>query len=391
MHAKPGLAGWLKVGLLLLTGVCAAFQVGKVAPIIDILGETFRADVGTLAWLSSTISIIGGTLGLAIGISLGRIGYGTALIGGILLMAAGCLLSSFSTTFPHFLIGRVIEGTAYIIIFVSIPGLIFRVAKSEARTALALWASAVPTGIVLAMLTVPYLNSSIGWRTAWQILAVCFVALAALNYFARGPVAESSAAITIEKRQIIATITSPAVLRLAWCFFAYAGIWFIFVTWTPYLLRIGKADSWLSIPRFSALVVGANVGGNLAGSFFISRGNKVAPLLMTAFAANLLASVYLLQGITSAHVIIPAAAFASLVSGVLPPAIMAAIGMRAKTHYDVAIGNSLIMQSSNLAALIMPPVFGFLYASFPTSQPAIALISILAISGLVASVLHSKS
>lgn len=379
------------IAVLLIIGVAAASQLGKVAPIIDDLGRELTADVTTLAWLSSTVSLIGALTGLFVGFVASRVGHERTLVFGLIIMTIGCLLGATATNIQQFIFARIIEGIAYILIFSSIPGLLYLAARSSAPLILAIWAITVPTGVAVAMLIVPFLDSTIGWRHAWQSMSVCFFIFALIAYATGRNEVNSTARDALKTGINLAAVRSPAIIRLAICFFFYAGTWFILVTWTPFLLKSLKAGEQLNIALVSTVVVGANIIGNMAGSFCISRSARTSPLLVTAFSANIIAFLALSQFSNSPYAIFLTATFASLVSGLLPPSIMASISMHSRSPEEVAITNGMVMQASNAAILLMPPAFGFLYAKLTGHQwLAYLFIAFLSLLGLLASIVSSK-
>ncbi len=131
---------WGLVLLLWLAGLGAAGQYAKVSVVYDRLAEFFPGAGSALGFAVSLVGFVGIALGIVAGVLVGRIGYRRAMIGGLLAGAVMSLYQASLPAFAPFLISRVVEGAAHLLIVVAAPTLIAEAAGDKGRGfALTLW------------------------------------------------------------------------------------------------------------------------------------------------------------------------------------------------------------------------------------------------------------
>ncbi len=131
---------WLIVLLLWGAGLGAAGQYAKVSVVYDQLPVLFPGAGSALGFAVSLVGFVGIALGIIAGVLVGRIGYRRAVIGGLIVGAILSFYQSLLPGFAPFLISRVIEGAAHLLLVVAAPTLIAEASGDKTRGfALTLW------------------------------------------------------------------------------------------------------------------------------------------------------------------------------------------------------------------------------------------------------------
>ena len=106
----------------------------------------------------------------------------------------------------------------------------------------------------------------------------------------------------------------------------------------------------------TALVTVANVAGNLGGGWLIQRGVARGPLIVaTALSMAVCAACIFLDGVPDV-VRLTLAGVYSAVIGAVPVALFTAIPVHAGRPQLVGAATGLLMQVSNIGALLGPPI-----------------------------------
>ncbi len=121
-------------------GLGSAAQYGKVSVIFEDLGRIYPEAESALGFAVSLVGFVGILLGVAAGVLVGRVGFRTALVVGLL---AGGLISFYQALLPDlpmFLASRIVEGLSHLAIVVAAPTLISLISSDEHRGfTLTLW------------------------------------------------------------------------------------------------------------------------------------------------------------------------------------------------------------------------------------------------------------
>jgi len=351
---------WPAVITIVLTGVVSSFNVGKVPPAVaDIMVDLGTGKIG-VGWVASTLSVVAMTLATAIGMWSDRWGHRRVMIWGMAILALGSLLGAVAQDLTLMIVARVIEGIGYLAYGVSGPSMMLRYSGiRRQRTLLGVWSGYMPGGFALALLLSPWLHDTIGWRGVWIAAGVAAaLSVVALGLFTR---ARSSAPGSIAGlgSAFAETVSNPGILLLAAAFMTYAFQWVSVMVWLPTFLAEEMAASATVAASLTALVVVANVLGNLIGGTLNRLEFRPGNLIMFAMAS---------MGVTSAAVFlldlspVPrlALAFAfSCLGGILPATSFATSPRYVRTTDLLAGANGLIAQATNLGMLIGPPLFAW--------------------------------
>ena len=159
---------WVILTVVWLASVAASLNQFKVPPLIPVLMDAFRLDLGQVGSLMSVFALAGVVLALPAGLILQRLGPKAAGV-----IAIGCLVigsgwGALSTSAAPLLASRVLEGAGFGLIAVVGPAAIALWFPPEKRgTPMGIWATWVPIGSVVMLNLAPALETSRGWQAVW--------------------------------------------------------------------------------------------------------------------------------------------------------------------------------------------------------------------------------
>ena len=372
---------WPLIGLLVVAGAVAAFHVGKAPPSVPSLRAELGATLRQAGWLISTVSLITATGGMAIALTAERFGHRRLVLLGTGLSCLASLAGAFSPSVDLLVIGRIVEGLGFIMVVVAIPTLVVRLAApADQRIALTLWSAYMPAGAGSMMLISALVLSEASWRIAWLVAAAAsFVILVALMWRAL-PRRELDPA-PVARRAILAEMievaTSGGPLAIAFCFGAYSCCWFAIVGFLPTLQvdRLGFSTGAAAI--VTAVVTVANVAGNLGGGWLIQRGAARGVVIVTAaLSMAVCAACIFLDGVPDSVRLVLAGVYSAVI-GAVPAALFTAIPLHAGRPQLVGAATGLLMQVSNIGALLGPPITAALVSA--GGWPAAAWLTTVAL------------
>ncbi|TWO71261.1 MFS transporter [Caenimonas sedimenti] len=346
---------WPRVGLLLLCGMFAATQVGKLPPSMTELREQYGASLVQLGWITSVFNLTAATVGLAAGLLADRIGRRNILKLGLLALGAGALIGALSPGIGVLFASRIVEGLGFVCIVVSAPALMRDAATaSRLKLALGLWSSYMALGMTTMLLLAPLLMGALGWRGGWWVGVLGAAALLTLTLWAF-PEDDRAAAAVQAPAALLAGLQSSTPWLLAGCFAIYTLQWMTMMVWLPTFLQDEFGFGLARATGFVAVVIIVNAPGAWLGGWLSNRGVSPALLMLVstlvmgfagwgAFAA----------GADPLPRLALCIAF-SFVGGVLPAAIYACLPAVAAPRQNFGSVNGLAVQASNLGALLGPP------------------------------------
>jgi len=142
---------WLLVVMLLLAGLFAAAQFGKLTLTLQELRETYPQGGAAVAVLVSIVGIVGIVLGAVAGSVVARVGVSRAIHGALLAGGALSLVQALLPPMLIFALLRVLEGVAHLAIVVAVPTLMASISSEDDRPlVMGIWASFF--GISMALL-----------------------------------------------------------------------------------------------------------------------------------------------------------------------------------------------------------------------------------------------
>ncbi|MES3014844.1 MAG: MFS transporter [Pseudomonadota bacterium] len=357
--ASAGIASssdWPRVGLLLLCGVFAATQVGKLPPSMTALREQYGASLVQLGWITSVFNLTAATVGLAAGLLADRIGRRNILKLGLLALGAGALLGALSPGIDVLFASRIVEGLGFVCIVVSAPALMRDAAvASRLKLALGLWSSYMALGMTTMLLLAPQVMGALGWRGGWWVGVLGAAALLTLTLWAF-PEDDRATSAVHAPAALLAGLESSTPWLLAGCFAIYTLQWMTMMVWLPTFLQDEFGFGLARATGLVAVVIIVNAPGAWLGGWLSNRGVSPALLMLVS---SLVMGISGWGAFAAGADALPRLALCiafSFVGGVLPAAIYACLPAVAAPRQNFGSVNGLAVQASNLGALLGPPL-----------------------------------
>lgn len=353
---------WPDVWLFTLAGIVAAFHIGKVPPALPVLRAELDFGLTAAGWVLSTINLIGMSLGMVAGLLADRIGARRAMLGGLAVLAMADLAGSFAGSVEAILIGRFAEGVGLFAVVVSAPPLILRATTpSDQKLTMGLWGCYMPAGTALMMVLAPSLLLLLGWRGLWiangALALACLLALAVRG---RGQSATAAMARPPLWHAVRETFAARGPLLLAACFGTYAFAYLALVGFLPTYMVEQRGVDPAAAGLLTALVVAANVVGNLASSPLQARGAARWALIGAAALSMALCSIAIFDETVGDLWRYLACLIFSAAGGMAPGALFASVPHNAPRTSLIATTGGLMMQGSNSGSTLGPPALALL-------------------------------
>jgi MFS family permease len=370
----------------------AAFHVGKAPPSIPSIQEDLGASLRQAGWLLSTINLVTALAGMAIALTADRFGHLRLVLLGTALCFVASLAGAFAGTVDILLVGRAVEGLGFIAVSVALPTLLLRIARpADQRFVMTLWTAYMPAGAGSMMLIAAAVLPGASWRVAWLVASGASALMLAALLWRALPRHELDP-LRVRRRPVLHEMAEVAStggpLAIALCFGAYSCCWFAVIGFLPTLLieRLGFATSTAAV--IAALVTIVNVGGNLAAGGLMRRGvPRVAVIAGAALSMAVCAAGVFMDGVPDLLRLVLAAVYSAVI-GVVPGALFTALPVHAPRPELVGASTGLLMQGSNIGALLGPPITGALVVSGGWPAAAGLTSAALGIAAAAALFLH---
>lgn len=280
---------WTILAVLFVARTAMAFQfqsVGAVAPLVsDSLGASL-ADIGVLIGLylapGVALALPGATIGR-------RYGDKATVLAGLLMMLAGEMLMTTSTSWNLQVGGRLIGGTGGVLLNVLMTKMVADwFTGREIATAMAIYINSWPAGIAIALVLLPAIGTTFGMTAVGVAVSLLVIASIGLMTFVyRTP--EVRPAGGIERSGISAGTTYALIAAgLIWCLYN-VGFAMVFSFGPSMLVERGwsnsAAGSTISIVLWLA-TLSVPLGGFLTDR--TKRGGAVLALGCVGFALLML-------------------------------------------------------------------------------------------------------
>jgi len=220
--ASENIGRWPRIWAVFLTGVAAAFLVGKAPAALPVLRAELNLSLfqaGLVVSMFSLVAAVGGILFGALSDKWGQLRL--AMIGLVLASAAGAA-GALADSGVTLIASRVAEGVGFFMISVSLPGLVLRLADDRTRqTAMGLWGAYLPLGAGLILLAGGVVIETVGWRGLWLLISASYVAfLAALVWAA--PREHDDVHGSVGEGRVRAVLKTPGAVMLGAVFGFYS-------------------------------------------------------------------------------------------------------------------------------------------------------------------------
>lgn len=264
---------WFILSVLFLARISMGYQFQSIGSVSPSLIKEFAIEYAAIGTLIGLQSLPGLFLSLPSGILGNRFGDKRVVLWGLLLMTGGTILVGISHSFSLAATGRLISGIGAILINVIMAKMVADwFAGKEIITAMAIYVNSWPTGIGLALVTQPAINSALSWSAVFHVSAITSaVGFVLMAIFYHAPT-ETDQIPTGPKPKIqlsgreIYLVTLAAII---WAF--YNGAYIIVPTFGPPLLSskgMVFAEAAVLVSFTNWLIIGSvPVGGWMAQKF----------------------------------------------------------------------------------------------------------------------------
>jgi CP family cyanate transporter-like MFS transporter len=373
---------WPQISVLLLAGIVAAFQVGKVPPALVFLHAQFGISALTAGWILSIFAAIGSLTGIVFGQLADQLGARRTVIGGLACIALASGLGALCTSVAPLLLTRVLEGFGFLSVAVGMPPLIASLTVPADRgVALGVWSSYMPLGIAAALVSAPWILGSGRWRALWivaaALAAIAAVAVAALIHVT--PETNPQANLSANVRTVLAA-RSPLAAGVA--FGAYAATYFAIAGFMPTIIMATGA-SVATAASLSAFIALVNGGGNILAGVVAGHYSRFAILATGFIVVAAGGTIFYLTGLPL-PVRVAGVAIGVFAAGMVPGTVSGSIVALAPKPQLIGTTQGLAQQLSSVGQLISPPLIALVGAERGGVAGAGVIVG-LAVVGLAAS------
>ena len=342
--------------ILLVAGILAGTQLGKVAPLIS----WYQSDIGfslvLTGWFTAMIGIFVALAALPAGWAIERIGPRSSFVVSSLVLAAGGVALALLQSPVAIFAARLVEGLGYLVLVIAIPALLNSVPPPRWRaTALAVWGGFVPMGFAVGDFLARGMDAPANPRLYLGVTVLLFALLAAPAAILLGRVgnAGNDLPVRADTGGLGATLTMPVVLvALAFGIYVVASIGFF--TFLPSFVQ-GPDSALLASAGTISLTV---LLGNFLASLLV-RGSARLSLFLAAlgFAVTALAAwpAFAFAGTDGASATAAVIVFA-IAGGLTASTLFSAIPAIVPRGGSAAVAIGLVCQAGGIGTVLGPPL-----------------------------------
>lgn len=371
------------IAILLLAGILAGAQLGKLAPLVP----WFQAEKGlslvTVGWLTAVLGIFVAFVALPAGVWIGKTSGRTSIgIGSALLITGGGWFAVADGTLALFA-ARLLEGTGYCILCIALPAILTRISPLTWQApVLAVWSGFVPLGFAGSDFLALTLLPAIAPEAFLALMTALYAMLAIIGLFLL-PGLEPPLARGDQDEPSASPATAP-ILLLAVGFGAFVFFSVALFAFLPTFAASGE----VLVASAGAIVLTVPIGNLIAGVLVTGRsGRGIAVIATIGFGVAIATALAAFAGVTP-MVATLAAIVLCVASGVIASAIFAATPLAASDGVSVGAALGLVCQAGGIATLIGPPAGAFVieqagWPAFGAFLAAISLAGLLAMGVLL--------
>ena len=341
---------------------CGAFM-GKVPPALPGMRVELGLTLVQSGFIATMINLLGAVVGILMGLLCDRFGHKRLGLSGLVIMAGGGFLGAAAQGYPLLLLSRFLEGAGFILFTVTGAALINAAVASpgDRNRAMGLWTAYMPGGAALAMLAAPFAMAQLGWRGFWSALSVIALACAALVWRSV-PATRPTTVGTL--RLAVESLRQRGSWVLAILFMLYVAQWTSVMIWLPTFVVDARGGTAATAAFLGAIMVLANVPGNLAGGWLLSRGVGRGTLVIAASVISAACSIGMLgDGLPDAARYALVLVF-SCCAGVIPASVLSGVAVHARTPSHIGTTNGMVMQTAQIGQSIGPILLAWLASRY---------------------------
>lgn len=382
---------WILAGMMFLITPSGSV----VTPILPDLRLDFRLSVTGAALIISCFSLARLALDLPVGLFLDRFNHRGLLVGGILCVLLGSMLSALACSFPYLLLARLLSGGGVSICITTTMFMLSRLAATGTRGSLfgLNWAMTL-AGASISPILSGWIASAIGWRAAFLLAglaATLALVLTLVKVEAPAPqrqVADSSLAGLSREAALARVARTPTM----WAQVApiYLIVFLIFLTSSGFnhavlplyasetlhfnASAIGWAVGLGMMVRSAASMVGGRLSDRYGYRWILASGLTMVGLGFFAFSR-----------VTSFRTFLGTIILTNLgyIGGALPEAWLVDVSPRSR--WGTLLGISRF--DADLGHVLGPIAFGWIFDHAGSSGTSLACASLIWLAALVAGTL----
>jgi MFS family permease len=391
--SDPWARPWARIWTVFGAGIAAAFLVGKAPAALPVLRADLNLSLFDAGLVVSMFSLVAAGGGVLFGLVSDHFGQLRVAVAGFGLALAAGLAGAGADTSAALIAWRAAEGIGFFLVSVSLPPLLLRLASAPIRqTVMGLWGAYLPAGAAIIMLAGGGAIGLIGWRGLWVALSVLFVPVVFALWWAAPKMPSHRAgdehAQATVRRRLTAVTHAPGPLLLTATFGCYSSQYLAVTAFVPLILVERAGWSVPAAAAAGALVMLANITGNIAAGILLDRGlPRVRLLQVAALALASGSSLLMIEGLPVALRIAGAVLFSAF-GGLIPGSLFAGVARHAPSPRHVATVNGLMLQGVALGQLLGPAMTTWIVQRAGTWTAAlIYLLPMAALSLLAATAL----
>jgi cyanate permease len=147
-------------------------------------------------------------------------------------------------------------------------------------------------------------------------------------------------------------------------FFFYVAQWTSVMVWLPTFVVDERGGSAATAALLGALMVAANVPGNLAGGWLLSHGAKRGALVVVASAISAACFAGMLGDRLSDSVRYALVLVFSCCAGVIPASVLSGVPVHARSPGHIATTNGMVMQAAQIGQSVGPILLAWLASHY---------------------------
>ncbi len=374
---------WTRVWIAFLAGCIGAFQIGKTfASLPQIIAELNLSliQAGLILSLFSLIAAVGGA---GFGLLSDRIGHLRMALTGLAISAGGAFFGATAAGVEMLLVSRLVEGFGFILAVVTLPSLISASTEDRDRPlAMGLWGAFMPAGIGVSMVITPLLLELHGWRGLWNDVGIVILICCVILFITfRGTTRKADS--ELGSADLIANAMRLGPLLVVAGFVCYSSLYQSLTAFLPTMLTTEYDVTLAHSANLGALVVVANVVGNVAAGWLIGRGAIPWKLLTISFLAMGVCASLVFASFSDPPIKIVAGILFSTFGGMFPGTAFVLAARYSIKPSHMALMAGLMLQGAGIGQTIGPLMVSSVVEYSGSWDYANAIVLSMVVIGLV--------
>ena len=372
---------WLKIWVAFLGGCIAAFQIGKTFASLPLIIAELELNLIEAGLILSLFSLIAACAGAGFGLLSDRIGHLPMALTGLAISAGGAFLGAQATDFEFLLATRLLEGFGFILAIVALPALMSSAASERSRPlAMGLWGAFMPAGIGVSMLITPALVELHGWRGLWNDIGLILLFWSAILFVVLRGMARTST--ELHTSDLIRNALRLGPLLVVAGFVCYSSLYQALTAFLPTILAQDYGVSLASSAQLGALVVVANVIGNICAGWLIGHGFKPWKLLTVSFVVMGLCAAIVFASFSNPALKTLAGFLFSAFGGMFPGTAFVLAARFALKPSHMALMAGLMLQGAGIGQTVGPLMVSSTVEILGSWNYANLVVGVMALIGL---------